>query len=141
PSVRGSPAAAGSGSGLLRGDEHAAATLRVLAAPRALLPVAQDLDARRVDAHAYHVLLARAGPLLAERHVVLGRADLVGVTFDQDVPIGVFLEPLDVVGEDLPRLLVERRRIELEEDRLAEVERIRGGRVLGYRFTGRVGGR
>src|SRR5262252_2848755 len=106
---------------------------------RAFLAEGDDLHAVARDAEAREVVARRAGALLAEREVVLGRAALVAVALDRDVSAALALQPVRVLLEDAARLVAERRAVELEVDvgeRAAFARPGQGGGVAELRAGG-----
>src|SRR5439155_627800 len=63
-----------------------------LAAQEPFLAVADDRDPVRPDALGDEVVHRRARAPIAQREVVLGRAALVGVPLDENLPLGVGLQ-------------------------------------------------
>src|SRR5258705_3033907 len=90
----------------------------LLGADWALLAVGNDGDAARLDPLRHEVVHGRLGALLTQRQVVLGRAPLVTVAFDQHKVVRVRLEPGGIAVENLgiarPNIVL----VEIEVDRL-----------------------
>src|SRR5690606_38481706 len=60
---------------------------------------------------------------LAESEVVCTRAAFVGMAFDRDRVLRVTLQPLGLLGKRLLRIGADQRRIEIEEDAVADIDR------------------
>src|SRR6185503_9790032 len=67
-----------------------------------LLAQAHRDEAAARHAQAHQVVAGRAGPLVPEGEVVVGRATLVAVALDRDLGVAVALQPEGVLLEDPP---------------------------------------
>jgi hypothetical protein len=81
---------------------------------RALLAVAHGAEPIGADAAAREIVAHRVGAPLAERQVVLGRADVAGVPFDLDAQVGVLLQRPDRLVEGARGLRPQRVAVEVE---------------------------
>ena len=135
--ARARPAGGGRPGTLLGGDEEVRAAVllpavfRLLGAEGALLAVGDGADPGRVDAERDQVLAGRVCAPVAEREVVLGRAAVVAVAFDQELRARVRLQPVGVGGESRAGVVAQVGLVVVEERVLQVSLLVQGGEVRG----------
>ena len=115
---------------LRRDDEVPAAVLLpaglvLVGADRLFLALADDRDPVGRHAEADQIVLHRVGAARAEREVVLRAAARVAVAFDGDLRARPALHPVGVALQHRPRVVADRRLVEIEEhvaERLLRVQ-------------------